>query len=94
MQIQLQQLASNAVKSTSAQTQDLQSDTEASSRRRYWLEVKVFESKVSLHDASGLHSRAQDILLGGDVAGLADPLQVVQVAEQNNHEFNKNWRHN
>lgn len=35
---------------------------------------------MSLHDACGLDPRAQDVLLGGDVAGLADPLQVVQVA--------------
>lgn len=46
------------------------------------LEVKLLESEVSLHDASGLDAGPQHILLGGDVVGLGYPFQVVQVAER------------
>lgn len=35
---------------------------------------------MSFHDASGLHTCTQHILLGGDVVLLTDPLQVIQVA--------------
>lgn len=48
----------------------------------YWLEVEVFEGEVSFHNASGLHTCAQHVLLSWDVVWLADPLQVIQVAER------------
>lgn len=44
------------------------------------LEVQVLECEVCLHDAGGLHSGPQHVLLRGDVLALGYPLQVVQVA--------------
>ena len=44
------------------------------------LEVEVLEGEVSLHDARGLHTCPQHVLLGGDVVRLGYPVQVVQVA--------------
>ena len=44
------------------------------------LEVQVFEGEVGLHDAGGFHSGPQHVLLGGDVAALRYPVQIVQVA--------------
>lgn len=44
------------------------------------LEVQVLECEMRLHDAGGLHSGPQHILLRGDVIRLGYPLQVVQVA--------------
>lgn len=44
------------------------------------LEVQVLECEVGLHDAGGLHSGPQHVLLRGDVLALGYPLQVVQVA--------------
>lgn len=46
----------------------------------YWLEVEIFKGEMSFHDASGLHTCTQHILLGGDVVLLTDPFQVIQVA--------------
>lgn len=43
--------------------------------------MKTFEGEVSFHDPGGLHTGPQDILLSRDVTGIADPVQVVQVAE-------------
>lgn len=42
--------------------------------------MKVLEREMRLHDAGGLHSGPQHVLLRGDVLGLGYPLQVVQVA--------------
>lgn len=42
--------------------------------------MQVLEGEVRLHDASGLHTGPQDVLLCGDVGGLGYPVQVVQVA--------------
>lgn len=36
---------------------------------------------MSFHDASGLHTCTQHVLLSRDVVRLADPVQVIQVAE-------------
>lgn len=44
------------------------------------LEVQVLECEMRLHDAGGLHSGPQHVLLRGDVIRLGYPLQVVQVA--------------
>lgn len=44
------------------------------------LEVQVLECEMCLHDAGGLHSGPQHVLLCGDVLALGYPLQVVQVA--------------
>lgn len=44
-------------------------------------EVEVFEGKLGLNDPGGLDSGSQHVLLGGYVAWLDQPLQVVQVAE-------------
>lgn len=45
------------------------------------LEVQFLESEVSLHNASGLDSSSQHILLGGDVICFSYPLQIIQVTE-------------
>lgn len=47
------------------------------------LEVQVLEGEMRFHDAGGLHSGPQHILLCGDVIGLGYPLQVIQVADGN-----------
>lgn len=44
------------------------------------LEVQVLECEMRLHDAGGLDSGPQHVLLRGDVIRLGYPLQVVQVA--------------
>lgn len=49
-------------------------------RAKFSLEVQVLEGEVRLHDACGLDSGPQDVLLRGDVCGLGYPVQVVQVA--------------
>lgn len=46
------------------------------------LKVQVLECEVCLHNACGLDSGPQDILLSRDVGGLGYPVQVVQVAAQ------------
>lgn len=46
------------------------------------LEVEFLESEVSLHDAGGLDSGSQHVLLGGDVIGFGYPLQVIQITER------------
>lgn len=46
------------------------------------LEVQILETKVSLHNASSLHSAPQNILLCGNVAATGYPVQVIQVAGQ------------
>lgn len=48
---------------------------------KHSLEVQVLEREVRLHNACGLHSGPQDILLSRDVGGLGYPVQIVQVAE-------------
>lgn len=45
------------------------------------LEVQVLEGEMRFHDAGGLHSGPQHILLRGDVIRLGYPLQVIQVAD-------------
>lgn len=40
----------------------------------YWPEVEVFEGKVCLDDASGLHSGPQDVLLRGLVVRGTNPI--------------------
>lgn len=61
--------------------QTLQSASQLSGgRAKFSLEVQVLEGEVRLHDACGLDSGPQDILLRGDVGGLGYPVQVVQVA--------------
>lgn len=42
--------------------------------------MQVLEREMRLHDAGGLHSGPQHVLLRGDVLDLGYPLQVVQVA--------------
>ena len=41
------------------------------------LEVQILEGEMRLHDACGLHSGPQHVLLCGDVIWLAYPLQVI-----------------
>lgn len=43
------------------------------------LEVQLFEREVSLHNASGLDTSSQHVLLSGDVIRFGYPLQIVQV---------------
>lgn len=45
--------------------------------------MQVLEGEMRFHDAGGLHSGPQHILLCGDVIRLGYPLQVVQVADGN-----------
>lgn len=51
-----------------------------SNRSGILLEVEVLECEMRLHDAGGLHSGPQHVLLRGDVLALGYPLKVVQVA--------------
>lgn len=44
--------------------------------------MQVLECEVRLHNACGLDSGPQDILLSRDVGGLGYPVQIVQVAEE------------
>lgn len=61
--------------------QPLESTSQLSGgRAKFSLEVQVLEGEVRLHDACGLDSGPQDVLLRGDVGGLGYPVQVVQVA--------------
>lgn len=46
------------------------------------LEVEFLESEVSLHNAGGLDSSSQHVLLGGDVICFGYPLQVIQITER------------
>lgn len=39
---------------------------------------------MCLHNAGGLHSGPQHILLGGDVIGLGYPFQIIQIAKDTN----------
>lgn len=55
------------------------------------LEVQVLKGEVGLHNARGLHSGAQHILLGGDVVGTGYPLQVVQVAGDKEERCCGSW---
>lgn len=48
--------------------------------KKFSLEVQVLECEVRLHNACGLDSGPQDILLSRDVGGLGYPVQIVQVA--------------
>lgn len=48
--------------------------------KKFSLEVQVLECEVRLHNACGLDSGPQDILLSWDVGGLGYPVQIVQVA--------------
>lgn len=48
------------------------------------LKVQVFEGEVCLHDAGGLDSGPQHVLLCGDVVCFGYPLQVIQVADREN----------
>lgn len=41
------------------------------------LEVQILEGEMCLHDARGLHSGPQHVLLCGDVIWLAYPRQVI-----------------
>lgn len=45
------------------------------------LEVQFLEGEMRLHDAGGLDPSSQNVLLSGDIIGLGDPLQVVQVTD-------------
>lgn len=45
--------------------------------------MQVLEGEVRLNDACGLHSGPQHILLGWDIGGLGYPVQIVQIAEEN-----------
>ena len=45
--------------------------------------MQVLEGEMRFHDAGGLHSGPQHVLLCGDVIWLGYPLQVVQVADWN-----------
>lgn len=49
--------------------------------KKFSLEVQVLECEVRLHNACGLDSGPQDILLSRDVGGLGYPVQIIQVAE-------------
>lgn len=42
--------------------------------------MQVFEGEMRLHNACGLDSSTQDILLCGDVVWFGYPLQVIQIA--------------
>lgn len=42
--------------------------------------MQVFEGKMSLYNACGLHSGSQHILLGWNVIHFGYPLQIIQVA--------------
>lgn len=46
------------------------------------LKVQVFEGEVCLHDAGGLDSGPQHVLLCGDVVCFGYPLQIIQVADR------------
>jgi hypothetical protein len=46
------------------------------------LEVEVFEGEMDLHDAGGLDSGPEDVLLCGLVVLGPQPVQIVQKAEQ------------
>lgn len=48
--------------------------------------MQVLECEVRLHNACGLDSGPQDILLSRDVGGLGYPVQIVQVAEKEEEE--------
>lgn len=48
------------------------------------LEVQVFEGEMCFHDAGGLDSSSQHVLLCGDVVWLGYPLQVIKIAEKSN----------
>lgn len=45
------------------------------------LEVEVLEGEVSLHDAGGFNSGAQNVLLGGNVGRLGYSIQVIEVTK-------------
>lgn len=47
--------------------------------QQYSLEVYSFKAKVRLDDAGRFDPRPEDVLLGGDVVRLGDPVQRVQV---------------
>lgn len=49
------------------------------------LKVQFLKSKVSLHNAGGLNTSSQHILLGGDVICFSYPLQVIQVTKRHTH---------
>lgn len=44
--------------------------------------MQVLECEVRLHNACGLDSGPQDILLSWDIGALGYPVQIVQVAEK------------
>lgn len=50
--------------------------------RKFSLEVQVLEREVCLHDACGLDSGSEDILLSWNVGCLGYPVQIVQVADK------------
>lgn len=41
------------------------------------LEVQLFEGEMCFHNACGLHSCSQDILLSWNVAGLGYSIQII-----------------
>lgn len=50
-------------------------------KARDLLEVQVFEGEVRFHNACGLHSCPQDILLGWNVVGLGYSIQIIEVTK-------------
>lgn len=54
------------------------------------LEVQLLEREVRLHDARGLHSSPQHILLSGNVILLRYPVQVVQVTARDRECVSEN----
>lgn len=57
------------------------------------LEVQFLEGEMRFHDASGLHSGPQHVLLCGDVILLAYPLHVIQVADGNTGKNMNKYTH-
>ena len=43
--------------------------------------MQVLEGEVGFHDAGGLDTGAQHVLLGGHIGAMGYPIQVVEVAE-------------
>lgn len=60
---------------------------------KFSLEVQVLECEVRLHNACGLDSGPQDILLSRDVGGLGYPVQIVQVAGRDTKKRRENKKH-
>lgn len=50
--------------------------------------MQVLEGEVRFHDAGGLHTSSQHVLLCGDVVWLAYPLQIFQVAVERTQDLN------